>query len=162
MKEILRYKNILLSIIIVVVFIFITKGLWAGHSLLIEDLKKKMSDLESGKLLIERWNVANNECNKLKEGLAIKDEVSFKKFLEEKTKNSGINVTYLSPTRKQEDFYSEISFNLRATSDSYATVVNFLNALEEKGVSLEALKVRNTEDKKMAVDVTVKTFIIGQ
>jgi IS605 OrfB family transposase len=161
-KELLRYKNILLSIIIIVVFIFVIKGLWTRHSLVIADLKAKTSDLEKGKILIEKWNEVSNEYDKLKENFSMKDEVAFKKFLEEKTKSYGINVTYLSPARKQEDFYSEMSFNIRATSESYATIVNFLNALEEKRVIVETLKVRGTEDKKKSTDITVKSFIIEQ
>ena len=67
MKELLRYKNILLSIIIIVVFIFVIKGLWTRHSSVIADLKIKTSDLEKGKLLIEKWNEVSTEYDKLKE-----------------------------------------------------------------------------------------------
>jgi Tfp pilus assembly protein PilW len=161
-KELLRYKNILLSIIIIVVFIFVIKGLWTSHSLVIADLRTKTSDLEKGKLLIEKWYEVSTEYDKLKENFSMKDEAAFKKFLEEKTKSYGINVTYLSPIRKQEDFYSEMSFNIRATSESYATIVNFLNALEEKKVIVETLKVRGAEDKNKSTDITVKSFIIEQ
>lgn len=162
MKEFLRYKNILISIIIVVVFIFVIKGLWERHSSVIAELKNKAGDLEKNELLIEKWNKASSEYDNLKDNVFMKDQVSFKKFLEEKTKSYGINVTYLSPTRKQEDFYSEMSFNIKAISDSYATIVNFLNALEEKKVIIETLKVSATEDKKKSADITVKSFIIEQ
>jgi hypothetical protein len=161
-KDILRYKNILLSIIIIAVSIFVIKGLWTKHSLIIKDLEKKMSDVEKGKLLIEKWNKVSNEYDGLKKNFFMKDQEFFKNFLEEKTKNYGINVTYLSPTRKQENFYSEMSFSLRATSESYATIVNFLNALEEKKVIIEILKVRGAENKKRLADITVKSFIIEQ
>lgn len=160
MKDILRYKNVLLSILIVVVFFFILKGLWERHSLVIEDLKKKTSDLEKGRLLIEKWNMVSGEYDRLKEGFAMKGEGSFKKFLEEKTKDYGINVTYLSPSRKQEDFYSEVSFNLRANSDLYETIVSFIKSLEEKRVIMETLRIRSADDKKRSIDLTVKSFII--
>ena len=162
MKDLLRYKNILLSIAIIAVFIFVIKGLWGRHSAIIADLKTKTSDLEKGKLLVEKWNEVSIEYDKLKEGFFIKDQVFFKKFLEEKTKSYGVNVTYLSPLRKQEDFYSEMSFNVKVISDSYATIVNFLNALEEKKVIIETLRVRNAEEKKKSADITVKSFIIEQ
>ena len=162
MKDLLRYKNILLSIIIIAVFIFVIKGLWTRHSLVIADLKTKASDLEKGKLLIEKWNEVSNEYDRLKDGFSIKDQVSFKKFLEEKTKSYGVNVTYLSPSRKQEDFYSEMSFNVKAISDSYATIVSFVSALEEKKVIIETLRIRNAEEKKKSADITVKSFIIEQ
>jgi hypothetical protein len=159
-KDLLRYKNILLSIIIVVVFIFVIKGLWERHSAVIEGLKQKMAELEKGRGLIEKWDQVSGEYDKLKESFSMKDQASFKKFLEETTKSVGINVTYLSPSRKQEDFYSEMSFNMKAAPDSYETVVKFISALEEKKVLVEMLTVRAAEDKKKSADMTVRSYII--
>ncbi len=160
MKDILRYKNVLLSIIIVVVSLFVIKGLWTRHSAVIEDLKKKTADLEKGRLLVEKWNDVSIEYDKLKDSFSVKDEVSFKKFLDEKTKSYGINVTYMSPSSKQEDFYSEMSINLRATTELYETIVDFLRSLEGKKIVMQALRIRNTDEKKRSVDMTVKSFII--
>lgn len=160
MKDLLRYKNILITIVVVVVFFFVIKGLLERHAAAIENLKQKMAELEKGKGLIDRWNLLIGEYDSIKNGFPMKDQVSFKKFLEEKTKSFGLNVTYLSPTRKQEDFYSEMSFNIKAIPDSYETVVNFLNALEEKKVAIDSLVVRGSEDKKKSADITVKSFII--
>ncbi|MFA6281664.1 MAG: hypothetical protein WCY05_04080, partial [Candidatus Omnitrophota bacterium] len=58
MKSILRYKNIVISLAIVVASVFVIKNVITKYSLTINGLKTKMSDLEKGKLLIERWNVA--------------------------------------------------------------------------------------------------------
>lgn len=159
MKELLRYKNILASIIIIVAFTFTAKTLWKKYTLELATLKAKMEALEKGKETIEQWNALSVQYDKVAKDFFAKDESLFKKFVEQKTKSSGINVNYLSPSRKSAGFYTEVSFALRASSDSYSNILNFVKALEERKIIIESLRVRNSGNKRSA-DITVKSFIL--
>jgi hypothetical protein len=80
--------------------------------------------------------------------------------VEEKSKNAGLSVNYLSPTSQNKDFYLEIVINLRATSDSYANIINFLRSIEEKKIIVEKFRLRKDSEEKRNFEVNFKSFII--
>lgn len=160
MKNILRYKNIVISIVIIIVFIFVTKNIVSKYFSTIESLKTKMSDLEKGKLSIERWNIATLYYDKLAEAFFSKDPSLFKTFVDQQSKKYNINISYLSPSRRQEDFYLDSSLNLRAFADSYANIVNFVKSLEEKKIIIETLRIKNGDKNKRSVEMSLRTYIL--
>jgi hypothetical protein len=159
-KNILRYKNIVISLAIIIVFIFVTKNVVSKYFSTINDLKTKMSDLEKGKLLIERWNIATLYYEKLADAFFSKDPSLFKTFVDQQSRKYNINVSYLSPSRRQEDFYIDSSLNLRASADSYASITSFMKALEEKKITVETLRIRNEGKNRRSVEMSLRTYIL--
>jgi len=159
-KSILRYKNIVISLAIIVAFIFVAKGVFSKYSSTLSDLKTKMSDLEKGKLLIERWNIATLYYDKLAESFFSKDPSLFKTFVDQQSGKYGINVSYLSPSRRQEEFYIDSSLSLRASTDSYANIVSFIKSLEEKKIIIETLRIRNEDKNRRSTEMSLRTYIL--
>lgn len=160
MKGLLRYKNIVISLIIIVVFIFVIRGVVSKYFFTLNDLKTKMSNLEKGKLLIERWNIASLYYDKLSESFFSKDPGLFKTFVEQQSKKHDINVSYLSPSRRNEDFYINASMNLRASTNSYANIISFVRSLEEKRIIIETLRIRGEAKNTRSAEMSLRAFIL--
>lgn len=160
MKSILRYKSIVIALAIIVAFIFATKSVISKYYLKLNGLKTEMSDLEKGKLLIERWNIAALYYGKLAESFFSNDPSLFKTFVDQQSRKCNINVSYLSPSRRQEDFYIDSSLSLRASADSYASIVNFTKSLEEKKITIETLRIRNEANNRRSVEMSMRTYIL--
>jgi len=158
-KSISRYKNILISLAIIVIFFFVIKTLWEKQTVMIKALQAKMQELEKGRLLIERWNEISTEYERISRGF-FEDEAVFKKFVEDKTKSAGIDVKYLSPSRKEKDFYTEVVINLRATAQNYKNVLDFISELEDKKITVESLRLKNDANNKKPMDMSIKAVIL--
>ena len=160
MKSILRYKSIVISLVIIMAFIFMTKSVISKYSFKLNGLKTEMSDLEKGKLLIERWNAAALYYDKLAESFFSKDPSLFKTFVDQQSRKYNINVSSLNPSRGQEDFYIDSSLSLRASADSYASIVSFTKSLEEKKIIIETLRIRNEANNRRSVEMSTRTYIL--
>ncbi|MFA6281895.1 MAG: hypothetical protein WCY05_05285, partial [Candidatus Omnitrophota bacterium] len=98
--------------------------------------------------------------DKLAESFFSKNPSLFKTFVDQQSRKHNIVVSYLSPSRGQGEFYIESSLNLRASADSYKSIVSFIKALEEKRITTETLRIRNEANNRRSVEMSLRTYII--
>ncbi len=160
MKAISRLKNVIITLAIIVTFVIVINKMVSGYMSQINALKIKMDDLEKGRLLIERWNKATLSYDKLAEGFFTKDPTEFKTFVDQQSKKYNINVSSLSPTKRNESFYINASLSLRASTDNYANLVNFIKSLEEKRVMVERLRIWNEQNNNRSAEILLSTIVL--
>lgn len=140
MNEILRYKNVLVAIAIVLVFWMSFRNILSKHSLAQQALETKREEFEEGKKVIKKWERLVSEHEKLKKGFLQKNILSFKKFVEEQAQLSGIDISSLSVSHKDKGQYWQVTMHIRAIS-FYKQFVNFLRAVEKKRIEVVQIKI---------------------
>lgn len=140
MNEILRYKNVLVGIAIVLVFWMAFRNILSKYSLAQKALETKREEFEEGKKVIKKWERLVREHEGLKKGFLQKNILSFKKFIEEQAQLSGMDISSLSVSHKDEGRYWQVAMQIRAVS-SYNQFVNFLRAVEKKRIGVAQIKI---------------------
>ncbi|MCQ9204689.1 MAG: hypothetical protein NG737_00010 [Omnitrophica bacterium] len=145
MKEILRYKNVLVGIAIVLVFWMAFRNILSKHSLAKNALETKREEFEEGKKVIKKWVRLVKDYKELERGFLQKNVLSFKKFVEEQAQLSGIDISSLSVSHKDKGRYWQVAMHIKAVS-SYKQFVNFLRAVEKKKVEVVQIKIFDRHD----------------
>lgn len=155
-----QYKNTLIGLIIIVAFVFIIKSEHSHYSLEKEEIALETQELEEGADIVARWDSLRSDAEDLASRFLTEDTLFFKKFVEEKANTFGIQITSLKTSTLEEDFYWEVAMQLGMVS-SYKSFMEFVDAIEEKGVAIEKVKVLSERDTKTeAIELTLKGFII--
>lgn len=159
-KALSQYKNVLFSIVIIVVFAVLIQGTFSYYSLQKKEIAIKLQELEEGEQTMMRWERLHLDAEELGKSFLAKDTLFFKKFVEEKANSLGIRITSLRTSNLEKDLYWEVTMDLGMTC-LYKNFINFMKAIEEKSVVAEKIKItsgQNVKDEK--IDLTLKGFIL--
>lgn len=161
-KAILPYKNIIIGVIIIIVFAAVVQGTFSHYSLQSKEIEAKMQELEEGEKTIERWGKLKLEREVLGGSFLAEDTLFFKKFVEEKANDSGINITSLNTSSMEKDLFWETTIQLGITC-FYEDFIVFIKAIEEKSVVIEKVGIKNSGGmENTAVSLTLKGFILKE
>lgn len=140
MNDILRFKNILISVLIVFIFWMVINNILKKNSqdkLLLGIQEKTLAE---GEKTIKKWQTLSIEYSKMQGKFLQKDILFFKKFVEESAKNFEIDIKSLNVSHSDKGEYWEAALQLRSAS-SYKNFVGFLKAIEKKRVQVESIRI---------------------
>lgn len=135
MNELLRYRNIIIAVVIAAVFSLIIYSIYVHYSEQLDELKAKRLELQKGKETIARWGILQQRYGELNRWLLRGDTARFKQFVEEKARLSDIYMTSLNLGREDKDFYWKVSIDFEANC-FYRDLIKFARLLEEKKVKI--------------------------
>jgi len=158
-KDVLQYRNSLTASAIVLVFFMIIRSIFSHYSLEQRKLKIKRDALEKNKSTIEDWAKLEKEYEALKENFLQGDTLIFKKAVEEKAQSQSIDITSLTISREEKDYYWEAVMNLEAVC-LYEDFKDFMNSLEEKNIEVQQLDIAGTDTEQIKVKVSLKGIIV--
>ncbi|UCG34927.1 MAG: hypothetical protein JSW17_05405 [Candidatus Omnitrophota bacterium] len=152
MNEILlRYKNELSAAAIVLVFFFIINAILSGHAMRMTEFKKKEIEFSENKTHLERLLKLDEELQDIRARFLFRDNRSFLRMIEEKSKGLGINISYLRPTQREGDFYQELVVDLGVVASLYNDLLDFIRSIEEENVFIEQLEVNQKNEAKIVL-----------
>lgn len=161
-KTLLPYKNIIIGVIIIIVFAAVAQGTFSHYSLQKKEIEAKMQELEEGEKTIKRWEKLKSEREVLGSSFLAEDTLFFKKFVEEKANDSGINITSLKTSNIEKGLFWETTMQLGITC-SYEDFIVFIKAIEEKSVVIERVTISNSSRTgNTAVSLALKGFILKE
>jgi hypothetical protein len=160
MKYLLRYKNEIVAIAIILLFIFVIKGIVSNYFLRLNKLKNEKEELKDKKLLIARWEKAAKDYKTLGKDFFHKEPLLFKIFVEEKAKDYKLNINYIEPFQEDKGSYLVGTIKIGA-SCSYETLFNFIKTMERKNIEVDNLIIEGSEPKK-DIEMILKTFILKE
>jgi Na+-transporting NADH:ubiquinone oxidoreductase subunit NqrC len=159
MKELLRYRNIFIGIIIVVVISIIIYKIQANYSLEIKKIEAQQAELEKGREMLEEWSALEGRYQQIAGGFLQRDTLFFKKMFEEKAKNLGIDISSLSISQKERDDYWETSAKIVFTA-KYNKFLEFVKSLAEKKIEIERVKLAGSPDNIIRIEAELKGIVI--
>ncbi|MBU2250737.1 MAG: hypothetical protein KKH25_00590, partial [Candidatus Omnitrophica bacterium] len=115
MKELARYKNIILAIGVVLVSLFLIRSLHSHYSSKLANLAREDKEIEEAQIVMHQWESLNSQSNTLKSNLFKEDSLLVKKFIEEKAKFFNIELVSLRLSRFDRDAYWEALAQFQAT-----------------------------------------------
>ena len=92
MNEILRFKNIIIALLIVVVFSLIFYHIYKHYNNTLGELENKFEVLKEGRLTLAKWESLKKEQGHLRASFLSGEPTEFKRFLEEKARDAGVYV----------------------------------------------------------------------
>lgn len=144
MKEFLKYKNLILAVAIVFVFGIIARSIAAHYSLEKEKLEARKNNLQNNKRIIRKWENLEKEYNELKKKFLHGNTLVFKKSVEEKAQETGVNITSLNISRADKEFYREERIRLKLTCP-YRNLRDFIKLIEKESIEVEKLNITEAE-----------------
>ena len=158
MQILLRYRNTLVALLIIIVFVIIVRSIYTKYTGQLNDVKEQTAVLEQGKKTLEEWQSIHSRFGKVQDKFLSKDVLDYKKFVEEKAQSAGVRIESLNFSQEDNNFYWSVLVRVRA-SCPYKDFVRFIKTLEEKVVQVEMLKVQNTEGP-LNVEANIKGVVL--
>lgn len=158
MKELAKYKNILVALTIIFIFVLINYNIFSHYWENLESLKVKEKDLEKAKETIGEFERLDKIYNQIREEFLEKDTLLFKKFVEEEARTAEINITSLTMSPTDKDFYWQVAIELEATS-GYENFVNFSNLLKKKMLEMERLRIVRVGNET-TIEATLRGIVL--
>ena len=159
MKEILKYKNIVAAVIIVIIFALVINKLSGHYTLEKQKIAEKREVLEKGKKTLEEWQGLNTAYKREASNFFSKDASIFKTFVEQKAQGNKLGITSLSVSKADEDFYWQATTKISFTC-TYDRLIGFIGDLEKKNVEIARMKVKTSEKDKVNVDADLKGIVL--
>ncbi len=156
LKDIVAYKNLIISLAIVVIFTIAVRKTLSRYSLEKSEVEAKMQKLEDGEKTLLRWNKLKAEAKSLAKDFFVEDTSLFGKFIEKKARASRVNIGSLRTSSSESDLYWRTLMQLGITCN-YKDFVAFIKAIEEKSVVIERTTISRSDQKgKMKADLVLK------
>ncbi|MCF7869679.1 MAG: type 4a pilus biogenesis protein PilO [Candidatus Omnitrophica bacterium] len=158
-KDLFQYKNIIVVIVVIIAALLFIHSSYSGYQNNLEKIKDKEKALEQARIELQRWEEAKNEYKQLVNYFFKDDSIAFKKYVEEKAKNTNVTIDSLRISRSEKDFYQEAVIQLKLNS-SYKDLVNFIRELEKKNIDIKKMSLKKVKDKKLRINLNLKAVLI--
>lgn len=159
-KVFLQYKNLFVSLIIIIIIAVLAQVLFSYYSLQEDNIDAKLQELVAGEKTIARWQELKLESKEVKSLFFAKDILFFKKFVEEKANSHGIRITFLNTSDIEKDLYWEVTMQLGMVC-TYKDFVSFIEDIEQKSITVKDIKIAyNVESGSAKINLNLKGFIL--
>jgi SepF-like predicted cell division protein (DUF552 family) len=156
----LKYKNTISIILIILIFIFVIKSIFTSYTNQINKLEHKREELKKKKMLIKKWEEVDEKYKNISNDFFRSESLLFKRFVEERAKEYGIVIDYLSPQQKSREFFEEVGLKLNAVS-TYKDLINFIKIVEDKNIVIKKLTIKGDRPKKK-IEMELKTIVLKE
>ena len=127
---ILKYKNILVSLLITVVILFAADKLYSGYLNDERELDDRQKSIENIKVLTHNLKIVDKQLKDMKAKVFNGDIFDFKRFLERTAESSGVTINSFKPhTIKERKNYKKVEVDIDISAD-YKGLSNLINAIE--------------------------------
>lgn len=139
----------------------VIKEMFSRYNTKMDALENEAGQLEEKKQLLDKWMAVNKQYQ-AREGEFFRgpDPLFYKRFVEEKIRDAGITLNYLSPVQKEEDFFWEVAMKLKVDAP-YANLAAFLGELEEQNTIVEKISIKNSREGK-ETELSLRSYIIKE
>ena len=159
MDIIFKYKNLFVLIVIILFFAFIFNKVYNSYQIKSENIKNIKNIVDNKKIIAEKLLDIRNKKNIILEKF-FKDPLEIKKYIEDKARESFLDIDSVKIDRRDEEFFLEITVNLLAKS-SYKNFLNFLRKIEDKNIIIERLYLKKSDDPgKINEEILLKGYIV--
>jgi len=135
MNILMRYKNGVLAIGIIILAAVFLQKIYLHYDSEIKRLEKEEQKIEEVKRTIQQWQAVNSQYVDIKESFLKKDTLLVKKFIEERAKVADVDLPSLTLSRSEKDFYWEVVARVQGVCD-YKNLVKFIDSLADKKISV--------------------------
>jgi len=159
MDIIFKYKNLFVLIVIILFFAFIFNKVYNSYQIKSENIKNIKDIVDNKKIIAEKLLDIRNKKNIIL-GKFFKDPLEVKKYIEDKARESFLDIDSVKIDRRDEEFFLDITVNLLAKS-SYKNFLNFLRKIEDKNIIIERLYLKKSDDPgKINEEILLKGYIV--
>ena len=128
---ILKYKNILASLMAVVVVLFTANKIYSGYFDSEERLNNEERSIENIEALASNLKMMDKQLKDMEAKIFNGDIFNFKRFLERTAENSNVTInSFKSHTVKERKDYKKVEVNIDVTAD-YRDLSKFIHAIED-------------------------------
>ncbi|MBP7088078.1 MAG: hypothetical protein KBB01_02125 [Candidatus Omnitrophica bacterium] len=158
MNLILRYKNIVISLILIFIFYLIVKEIISHFDAIKLEIKGHSEELEKGGEAINRWKIFQKQYQELKMIFLDEDALVFKRFIEKNAQEAGVRIISFKTSRSEKELYWVLSTHLQIAGN-YDNFLTFINAVEHKSIEIEKITInKGQEEKSILVSLDLKGF----
>lgn len=158
MTILLQYRNLILGMIIIFVFVVIARNVHSHYSQQLGEVAKQRQVLEKGKKTLEEWARLQGEYNQVSAKLIKEDVLALKKFIEQKAQAAGMRIESLNFSQADEGFYWQVTIRISAAS-AYKNFAKFMDSLKEKTIQAEQIRVVGARET-VKMDLNLKGVIV--
>ena len=158
MKELARYKNIILGTGIILLSLFLLRNFYFHYSAKLVQMAKEEKDIEEEQVTVQKWGVFRSQLDKLKSGLFKEDTLAVKQFIEEKAQTFNIEIASLKLSRFDKEVYWEVAAQLQVSCD-YQDFIKFVDALAEKNIEVTSAKLSGSQDR-ISISADMKGVLV--
>ncbi|MCP4652076.1 MAG: hypothetical protein GY858_01665 [Candidatus Omnitrophica bacterium] len=159
MKNILPYKNEIVSVVLVVCFAFLVNYRISTTNMQMRSLHQHREDLSKKESLTKEWRQVKDQYDQVIDGLLFKDAMLFKRFVQEQAWDYRVDISALRSAQRKEDPYNFVTISLECKG-TYKNTVQFIAALEKRNIDIRAFQMKGIEKEKETT-LTLETFVSG-
>ncbi len=146
MAGLLRYINIILGTVIVIVFLFIVRAINNNYKKEYSELEKKLAEAEKRQEDIAKLSHLNEELKNLRDKIFKGDIIGFKNIIEKEALTRNIEILSFTPREEKEyEEYRKVKFALQLNSD-YNSLKGLVSSLESLGC-VEVKRIRKGRER---------------
>ncbi|MDP8290136.1 MAG: hypothetical protein P9M02_04115 [Candidatus Susulua stagnicola] len=159
-KSLLQYKNLIVSLVIIIIVGILAQLMFSYYSLQESSVDTKNNGLEVGKQAIDRWRELKGEINELDDIFLAKDPLAIKKFVEEKANAFDIKIISLNTSDEETNLYWEITVQL-GMECIYKDFTAFIKSVEEKSIIAEDIRIISDKGSNSEkINLKLKGFVL--
>ena len=158
MKQLARYKNVILAVAIILVSLLLLRNLYSHYSLKIANLAKQEKDIAEAQVIMHKWEVLDSQFSLLKGNLLKEDTSLVKKFIEERAQMFNIEIESLRFSRFDKEAYWEVKAQFQATC-TYNDFVKFVDSLAAKNIEITSARLSGSQDR-VSVNAEAKGVVV--
>lgn len=156
---ILKYKNLIATVIIVVAGLFFLRQAYVEYQVNLSQIEDKIQQLEETEGKVFVWREANRKYRISMREFFEDDPLDFQRYVEDGARRAGVGINSLRVSREKESFYYVGTIELRLDA-YYRELLNFISRLEERHVFVDSIALRSGRDESMDISLTLKTVLV--
>jgi len=157
MNYLLKFKNILASIAIGVIFVVINFSTYSRNNLQLKKIDSDLEKIKEGKEAILKWNKIRRDYKGLEDVFLIQETMPFKQFVRLKARQFDIKINSLKASFVEKDEYLESPMEVVVTC-SYDNFVAFVEALEKRTVEIKRATIKR---EKKEDEISAELYLVG-
>ncbi len=163
MDEILKYRNIIIAVILIAVFVTLNYSIFSHYTEELAKLDQRTKELEDGRETLKRWEVVKKDRKEIAKMFLSGDTSVLKTFIEESARENNIMINSVNVSRQDKDYYWIAELVLEARG-YYRDFVEFISLMESRKVSIDTLSVlsgsRDEDDAELVIRCALSGVVI--
>jgi hypothetical protein len=152
MKELLKYKNIIVAAVIVIFFLILFRMTYSSYSRRMQKLDRELKEIQKKEKLIKDAIKFNKEVKKLKSKFFEGNILDAKSIIEEIAAKNNVVINLVKPQfRGEEGEYALVDLSLNVEAE-YRDLISFLRTLEQRYfLQIKTVSEQRGEEYKLLI-----------
>ena len=153
--DLARFKNEIAAVLIVVIFIFVIKGIKSNFDSQLAHLSQRSKAAESNQKQLQLFNEMDNKYRVILRRFPFDSRQTLTSLVEQATREYNLKIDNLRPISRDMNFYEEVKIEMGLSYPEYRRLAEFLNTIEGNNIMVSRIYVGQNKKCKLTLKGTI-------